>query len=331
MSRPDRRALLDRFGRQHTYVRVSVTDRCNYRCTYCMPEEGLSWLARSDLLSYEEIARVVRVMASLGVRRVRLTGGEPLIRRDIVQLVAELAAIEGIEDLALTTNGHHLPELAEPLARAGLDRVNISIDSLDADRFARITRGGRLDRVLDGIRAARAAGLTPVKLNMVVMAGENDDEVVPMARAWMPHAADTVVRYIEYMPFRERWHQNVSSAALRERLSVLGPVVEDSAPRVGGGPARHWRVGPLQVGFISPLSEHFCATCNRLRLQADGHLRTCLGYEDTPSLRDLVRSGASDEALADTLLAIVLGKPAGHAAEEDGGRPFEGVMTSIGG
>lgn len=328
--RPVATALLDRFGRQHTYVRVSVTDRCNYRCVYCMPAEGMSWMPRADVLSYEEIARIVRVMAGMGVRRVRLTGGEPTIRRDIVDLVAALAAIPGIDDLSMTTNGQLLGTLAAPLRAAGLHRVNVSIDSLDPVRFARITRGGDLGAVLAGVSAARAAGLLPIKLNMVVMAGENDDEVVSMARAFLPHAADTLLRYIEYMPFEGRWHENVPAAEMRRRLAAIGPVTP-SAEAGGGGPARYWTVGPLRVGFIAPLTEHFCATCNRLRLQADGHLRTCLGYEDTPSLRDRLRSGASDAELAADIAAIVLGKPPGHAAETEGGRNFEGVMTAIGG
>ncbi len=328
--RPDGPALLDRFGRQHTYVRVSVTDRCNYRCVYCMPAEGMSWIPRADVLSFEEIARIVGVMASMGVRRVRLTGGEPTVRRDIVALVRALAAIPGIDDIAMTTNGQALGALASPLAQAGLTRVNVSIDSLDPGRFSRITRGGDLAAVLAGIAAARAAGLLPIKLNVVVMAGENDDEIVSIARAFQPHAADTIVRYIEYMPFEGRWHQNVSAAEMRRRLAEIGPVLP-SAERGGGGPAKYWTVGGLRVGFIAPLTEHFCATCNRLRLQADGHLRTCLGYEDTPSLRDLVRSGGSDADLRGAIQAIVLGKPAGHAAETEGGRNFEGVMTAIGG
>lgn len=328
--RPDTPALVDGFGRLHTYVRVSVTDRCNYRCVYCLPPEGLSWMPRADLLTYEEIARIVGVMAQMGVRRVRLTGGEPTIRRDIVALVREVAHLPGIEEVSMTTNGHLLADLAGDLRAAGLTRVNISIDSLDPERFSRLTRGGRLDAVLAGIAAARAAGLRPIKLNMVVMAGENDDEIVPMAEAFLPHAADTVVRYIEYMPFEARRHTNVAAATMRERLAVLGPVVpvEDHG---GGGPARYWQVGDLKVGFIAPLTEHFCATCNRLRLQADGHLRTCLGYEKTPSLRDLLRGGATEAELAAAIEAIVLTKPAGHAAETEGGRNFEGVMTAIGG
>jgi cyclic pyranopterin phosphate synthase len=328
--RPTRAGLLDRFGRQHTYLRVSVTDRCNFRCVYCLPEEGLDWMPRADVLSYEEIARLVGIFAGMGVRRVRLTGGEPTVRRDIGALVGAVAAVPGIEDLSMTTNAHALAKNAGMLASRGLGRVNISLDSLDAARFGRITRGGKLDAVLAGIRGARAAGLCPIKINMVVMKGVNDDEVVPMARYFLPHADDTILRFIEYMPFEGRWHENVPSAELRERLTVLGPVAPLDTP-LGGGPARYWTVGPLRVGFIAPLTEHFCASCNRLRLLADGHLRTCLAHEDTPSLRDLLRSGVDDAAIAATIRTIVRGKPAGHEAETAGGRLFEGVMTGIGG
>lgn len=323
-------ALLDRFGRLHSYVRISVTDRCNYRCVYCLPAEGMSWMPREELLTYEEIARVVGAFARMGVRRVRLTGGEPTIRKDIADLIGAIASIDGIEDLSMTTNGHNLATVAGLLAERGLRRVNVSLDSLDAARFSRLTRGGRLDAVLAGIEAARAAGLTPIKLNMVVMRGENDDEVVSMAEHFAPHAADTILRYIEYMPFEGRWHENMPASEMRARLAErwsLSPMSE----RLGGGPATHWRCGPLTVGFIAPLTEHFCASCNRLRLLADGHLRTCLAHEDTPSLRDLLRGGASDEVIAATIRAIVHGKPPGHVAETSGGTAFEGVMTGIGG
>lgn len=329
-ARPVARGLLDRFGRQHTYLRVSVTDRCNYRCVYCMPQEGMSWMPRQDLLTYEEIARLVGIFAGMGVRRVRLTGGEPTVRKDIAELVGAIAAVPGVDDLAMTTNGHTLATTAPLLATRGLKRINVSLDSLDAGRFGRITRGGRLDAVLAGIEAARAAGLVPIKINMVVMAGQNDDEIVAMARHFLPHAADTIVRYIEYMPFDGRWHGSVSASDMRARLRELGPV-EPAGDRSGGGPATEWTVAGLRVGFIAPLTEHFCATCNRLRLLADGHLRTCLAHEDTPSLRDLVRQGASDTELAATIRAIVLGKPAGHEAQTEGGVNFEGVMTAIGG
>jgi len=321
-------ALLDRFGRLHTYVRISVTDRCNYRCVYCLPEEGMTWMPRKGLLSFEELGRLARVFATMGVRRIRLTGGEPTVRRDLDALVAAIAATPGIDDLAMTTNGHNLAKLAPMLKAHGLTRVNVSLDSLDPERFGRITRGGRLDDVLAGIDAARDAGLTPVKINMVVMRGVNDDEVVPMAR-WAARTG-VMLRYIEYMPFEGRWHENVPAAEMRESLRVIGPV-EPVGERSGGGPAKYWMVDGRLVGFIAPLTEHFCASCNRLRLLADGHLRTCLAHEDTPSLRDLVRSGANDDSLATSIRAMVLGKPPGHAAQTEGGTNFEGIMTGIGG
>jgi GTP 3',8-cyclase len=324
-------ALLDRFGRIHSYLRVSVTDRCNFRCVYCLPAEGVTWLPRDSLLGYEEIARLVRVMAGMGLRRVRLTGGEPTIRRDLPALVEALASVPGIEEVSMTTNAHRFAGEAARLKAAGLTRVNISVDSLDAARFSRITRGGELAAVLAGIEAAIEAGLTPVKLNMVVMRGENDDELVAMTRWALARAPAIQLRFIEYMPFDTRVHQNVRAAEMRERLSeAFGDLVPQPA-RQGGGPARHWQLGPLVVGFIAPITEHFCATCNRLRLLADGHLRTCLAHENTPSLRDVLRSGASDETIAEVVRSIVLGKPAGHLAEADGGTAFEGVMTHIGG
>ncbi len=323
--------LLDRFGRLHTYVRVSVTDRCNFRCVYCLPEEGATLSPRAELLQYEEIVRVVRVMAAMGLRRVRLTGGEPTVRRDLEQLVAGLSRLDGIDEITLTTNAHRFAAQAAALRAAGLHRVNISLDSLDAARFGQITRGGELGAVLAGIDAAVAAGLLPVKINMVVMGGVNDDEVVPMTRWALERAPAVQLRFIEYMPFDQRRHVGVSAAELRRRLvDAFGPL-EPDGERHGGGPATHARIGPLVVGFISPITEHFCASCNRLRLLSDGHLRTCLAHEDTPSLRDLVRGGASDGELAATILGIVRGKPAGHLAELEGGTAFEGIMTRIGG
>lgn len=330
--------LVDSLGRVHSYLRVSVTDRCNYRCVYCMPAEGMTWIPRQDLLTYEEIGRVVGVFAGLGITRIRLTGGEPTIRRDITQLVQRVAATPGITDVAMTTNAHHLHALAAPLADAGLTRINVSLDSLRADRFARLTRGGDLARVLAGIDAARDAGLGPVKINAVVLAGENDDEVEELVEFFSQWPDDTELRFIEYMPFEARWHKCVPARQLRERLGqrwTLAPhrTVAGQGPGTGAGPARTWKVVEtgLTVGFISPLTEHFCATCNRLRLMADGHLRTCLAHEDTPSLRDLVRAGADDQQLEDAVRAMVLGKPWGHDCQADGGTLFEGVMTRVGG
>lgn len=335
-------ALVDRHGRLHTYMRVSVTDRCNFRCVYCLPAEGHAWLPRADVLTYEEIVRIVRVMAPSGLRRVRLTGGEPLLRRDLVELVGALAAVPGIDEVSLTTNAFGLADRARALADAGLRRVNVSIDSLDDARFSAITRGGSLASVRSGIAAAHAAGLGPVKLNMVVMRGVNDDEIVPLARACLPGGAlagacETVLRFIEYMPFEGRWHENLPARDIRARLAEAGELDADHGGLPGVGPATYARWRPdgsadgLRVGFIAPLTEHFCARCNRLRLLVDGHLRTCLGYERTPSLRDLVRGGATDDELLAAIAAIVQGKPAGHLAELEGGTAFEGVMTAIGG
>ena len=325
--------LLDRFGRVHRYLRVSVTDRCNYRCVYCMPAEGLSWMPRSDLLRYEEIGRLVGVFAKLGVDKVRLTGGEPTVRSDIEALVAAIAAQPGIRDVAMTTNGHTLRKLAPRLAAAGLSRVNVSIDSLRPERFAEMTRGGELSRVLSGIDAAVAAGLRPVKLNAVVIGGQNDDEIIDLVRYAGERAPAVALRFIEYMPFGERWHQSVPSAELRRRIGEQLELRPLPGPAGNAGPARTFRVveSGLELGFISPLSEHFCAGCNRLRLQNDGHLRTCLAHEDTPSLRDLLRQGADDDALEQAIRAMVMAKPEGHAALITGGVPFEGVMTRIGG
>jgi len=298
-----------------------------------MPQEGLSWMPRDELLRYEEIVRIVRVMAGMGVQKVRITGGEPTLRSDIEELIAGIAAIPGITDLAMTTNAHTLGQLADRLAAAGLNRVNISIDSVDPDRFTRLTRGGDLSRVLAGIEAARAAGLTPIRLNAVVLAGENEDDLFDMVDAFAPHAADTELRFIEYMPFEVRRHRSVPAATLRARLAERTTLTPDSSPSAAGGPARYWRLADsgLRVGFISPLSEHFCASCNRLRLMVDGHLRTCLAHEDTPSLRDLLRQGATDTELDTAIRNMVLGKPTGHDCQIDGGTVFEGVMTAIGG
>ena len=322
--------LVDRFGRAHTYVRVSVTDRCNYRCTYCMPAQGLDWMPRDHLLTYEEITRIVAVMARMGVHRVRLTGGEPTIRAGIDQLVGMLAAIDGIDDLAMTTNAHLLASKASALAAAGLRRLNVSLDAVDPDLFRQITRGGDLQRVLAGIDAALEAGLTPVKVNAVVVRGVNDHHVPAMVEHFAPLAGRVEVRFIEYMPFGGvgEARRHVAASAMREQLPELQPIPSDS-----GGPATRYRLPSGQVvGFISPITEHFCQACNRLRLAADGHLRTCLSRDKTPSLRDLLRGGASDAELEQALRAMVWQKVAGHEAHrEEGFRAFEGVMTRVGG
>ncbi|MBW1877341.1 MAG: GTP 3',8-cyclase MoaA [Deltaproteobacteria bacterium] len=325
--------LIDPYGRAHTNLRVSVTDRCNYRCLYCLPAEGMEWMPKEHLLTFEEVARGVALFARMGVTGVRLTGGEPTVRRDVHRLVAMLGRIEGIEDLSMTTNGHQFVKWASRLATAGLQRVNVSLDTLDPGQFRRITRGGDLSRVLGAVDAARAAGLTPIKINVVIVAGENEDQVPRMVEHFSPHASDTTVRFIEYMPFGDDRRRNVAAGILRDRLSERYTLVP-TGRRVGSGPAVNWRIEEtgLVVGFISAITEHFCESCNRLRLMADGHLRTCLSRDDTPSLRDLIRDGLDDDALERVIREMVWQKVPGHEAHlEAGFRQFEGVMTRIGG
>ncbi len=326
-------ALQDNFGRTHTYLRISVTDRCNYRCVYCMPEQGLQWVPRSELLRYEEIARIVRIMAKQGVQKVRLTGGEPTMRADIISLVEAVSSVPGISDVAMTTNAHTLETLAQPLADAGLNRINVSIDSLVPEQFKRLTRGGSLMRVLRGLDAARSAGLTPIKLNAVILEGQNENEIHNFIHHFSQYADDTELRFIEYMPFEERRYKSVPAATLRTAIRENWTLEHDGQRCQTDGPATRYRIAEtgLRVGFISPLSEHFCATCNRLRLMANGHLRTCLAHEDTPSLRDIIRQGHSDATLEEAILAMVLGKPSGHDCGIEDGKLFEGVMTAIGG
>jgi cyclic pyranopterin phosphate synthase len=266
---------------------------------------------------------------------VRLTGGEPTVRRDIERLVGLLAAIPGIRDLSMTTNGHRFADKAESLAKAGLKRVNISLDSLDPEGFRRITRGGDLSRVLSAISAARECGMTPIKVNAVVVGGDNDDQVLPLIEYFSAHSADTVVRFIEYMPFRAldgSGTRHVPVRVLRERIGERYTLVPDDTLD-GAGPATRFRVAEtgLRIGFISPITEHFCQACNRLRVQADGHLRTCLSREPQRSLRELLRDGVDDAALEVEIRARVWGKVAGHEAHLEEARPFEGVMTAIGG
>ena len=313
--------LRDTFGRRIDYLRVSVTDRCNLRCVYCMPAEGIPWKPHADMLTYEEITQVVTVAAEMGVRRVRLTGGEPLVRKNMPALVRELAAIPGIEEVSLTTNGLLLDALAAPLADVGLKRVNVSLDTLDAEKFRKLSRGGDINRVWRGIRAAEDAGLAPIKLNAVVVRGVNDDELVDLARLTLAHPWH--IRFIELMPLADTagWGGDFPGTGsryypvqdMRARLAELGPEPAEG-PR-GNGPAQVFRLpGALAtVGFIAPVGEHFCATCNRMRLTADGYLRACLLHEHEICIRDALRAG---EDLQPYLQAAVNAKPAGHELAE---------------
>ncbi|MBU0494322.1 MAG: GTP 3',8-cyclase MoaA [Chloroflexi bacterium] len=328
---------LDSFARPINYLRVSVTDRCNLRCVYCMPAEGIDLVRHEDVLRYEEIARVVQAAAALGVCKVRLTGGEPLARRGLPDLVRLIAAVPGIDDISMTTNGVLLPRHADALAAAGLRRVNVSLDSLRPNRFRAITRCGELTDVWAGIAAAERAGLTPVKLNTVVARGLNDDEVVDFARLTLEQPLN--VRFIEIMPLgaNEHWAGDgyVPMSEVRARIeAALGPLetVRGHDPVVGNGPARYSRVpgAPGTIGFISPVSEHFCFHCNRLRLTADGKLRPCLLSDDEIDLRAALRGGADDQELETIIAQAIAAKPARHHLDV-GDVPHARQMAQIGG
>ena len=324
----------DDFGRAINYLRVSVTDRCNLRCVYCMPAEGIEKRPTSEILSYEELSVVIRAAAELGISKVRLTGGEPLARIDLVDLVLMIASVPGIDDLSMTTNGTLLARHAAALAKAGLHRVNISLDTMRPDRFRQITRRDRLDDVWDGIEAARAAGLTPIKLNMVVVRGLNDDEIIDFARRTLTHGWH--VRYIELMPIGANvdWASDgvVPIPEVRARIEAeAGPLEAVHGPQ-GNGPARYyrWPGSEGSIGFIGALSEHFCTSCNRLRLTADGRLRPCLMSTDEIDLRGPLRDGAGPEEIRALLEHAIDRKPQRHHLNE-AAAPQDRTMAQIGG
>jgi cyclic pyranopterin phosphate synthase len=288
-------ANLDQFGRRIEYLRISVTDKCNFRCLYCMPAEGLQWLPKSEILSYEEIAAIVTQLAAEGVSRLRISGGEPTIRPQLEKLIGMLRSITGIEDIALSTNGVRLPELAKQYRDGGLDRVNISVDSLRPERIAEIARR---DMGFDPVRSATAAelaGLSPIKLNVVVMRGINDDEIEDLARLTIDHPWH--VRFIELMPVGEManltWDHVVPSSEVLERAANAGPLSVDEGPARGNGPAKYFRFhgAPGSIGVITPMTHTYCASCNRVRLTADGRLRTCLFGDHEVDLKTPLREG----------------------------------------
>ncbi len=327
----------DEYMRSIDYLRISVTDRCNLRCVYCMPEGGISLSRHDEILRFEEIEAVVRAAVALGVRKVRLTGGEPLVRLGIVDLVRALAKVPGVDDLSMTSNGVLLSRFAADLAEAGLDRINISLDTLRPERFTMMTRLGRLGDVLAGIDAAEAAGLGPVKINAVVIRGLNDDEVVDLARKTISDGWH--LRFIEWMPvgdvgaLDEDWRAHVVPAAeIRAQVEAsLGHLTPVEGP-VGAGPARSYRLPGAggTLGFITPVSAHFCDLCNRLRLTSDGKLRPCLLADDEIDLRTPLRSGADEEDLKALLMSAIRAKPLGHRLNTDE-RAEKRAMAQIGG
>jgi cyclic pyranopterin phosphate synthase len=315
--------LSDRFGRTIDYLRVSVTDRCDLRCTYCMPQDYKGFEDPPDWLTFDELSRVVGAFARLGTSHVRLTGGEPLTRRGMPQLAAQLSALPGVRDLSLSTNGTRLARYAGDLAAAGVTRVNVSLDSLDRECMAGITGRDCLPSVLAGLQAAKAAGLAPVKVNMVAMRGVNEAEIETMAAFCIEQ--EFVLRLIEVMPMGETGRNTayLNLGPVQERLAARFNL-RPQALELGGGPARYWSTpdGRASIGYITPMSQHFCATCNRVRLSVDGTLYLCLGQEQQYPLRPLLRGGASDDELEAAIRAAIELKPQQH----DFGRQPEKII-----
>ncbi len=325
--------ILDSFGRSINYLRISVTDRCNLRCLYCMPPEGVPQMPHSEILSYEEIRTVVRAATELGICKIRLTGGEPLVRAELPKLIRMLSQVEGIEELSLTTNGTFLKKYALELKQAGVSRVNVSLDTLKPDKFRCITRLGELKTVLEGIEAAKEVGFDPVKINTVIMQGINDDEILDFAK--MPYEYGWHVRFIELMPFKGA-AEFVPSVELRQHISLLGKLepCPDSIGITGNGPAIYYRLAGAKgtIGFVSPLTEtSFCSRCNRMRLTPDGKLRPCLLGEDEVDLKMPLRNNASMNELKCLILKAVASKPEHHHLVGGNVRLVNRKMSQIGG
>ncbi|GLX05182.1 GTP 3',8-cyclase MoaA [Microbispora sp. NBRC 16548] len=328
--------LVDSFGRIATDLRVSLTDRCNLRCAYCMPPEGLDWLPKPELLTGEEIVRLVTIgVERLGIREVRFTGGEPLLRRELAEIVAATAGLRPRPQVSLTTNGIGLARLAEPLARAGLDRVNVSLDTLDRDVFVRLAHRDRLRDVLDGLAAATAAGLTPVKVNTVLMRGVNEHEAAPLLRYCLDQGYE--LRFIEQMPLdaQHGWRRDdmITADEILGLLKDSFDLTEDDPRERGSAPAELFLVdgGPHRVGVIGSVTRPFCGACDRVRITADGQVRNCLFATEESDLRSALRSGASDDELVARWVAAVRGKRAGHGIDDPAFLQPARPMSAIGG
>jgi GTP 3',8-cyclase len=333
-TRMERPPLVDRFGRVASDLRISVTDRCNFRCRYCMPPEGLPWLPKNEILSYEEIGGLARILVDSGVRSIKVTGGEPLVRRDVDVLVRMIRGLGRDLDISVTTNGYLLAQQAEKLADAGLDRVTVSCDSLIKHRFAEMTLRDALDQVMEGLEVAARAGLTPIKINTVVIRGHNEDEMLAFARLVRSTGYD--VRFIEYMPLdaQDEWSAEgvVPGAEILGRIAAEYPLIPDTDDQPE--PATPYRFAdgaPGRIGVIPSVTDPFCDTCNRLRLTADGQLRACLFSLEETDLRGPLRAGASDDELAELARTCVAAKWAGHRIGKDDFVKPARSMSMIGG
>ena len=329
--------LVDLFARSISYLRVSLTDQCNLRCIYCTPKEINEKLPCGELLSYEEMLRVIKIAVELGIRKVRLTGGEPLVRKNVVSFIRRLAAIDNLDDIRLTTNGVMLEKLAGDLFDAGIRKLNISLDTLKRDRYKEITGKDFFDQVWRGILKVQTIGFRPIKINMVALRGVNDDELVDFASLCLSH--DLQIRFIEFMPIGTGtiWGEEkyISAEEIKKRISVLGELAEVQTPRMDG-PARLFRfkgarAGRGSIGFISPISHKFCDQCNRLRLTSEGKLRSCLLTDQETDLKSILRSGGSDEDVKKALVQTILDKPRSHTLLDKEGLNCHGQMSRIGG
>jgi cyclic pyranopterin phosphate synthase len=326
--------LLDPYKRKINYLRISITDRCNLRCCYCMPEDGIPLIPHEEVLTYEEILRIVHVFATEGISKVRLTGGEPLVRKGVIDFISRLSKIGEIKDLSLTTNGILLKELAQDLKQAGLKRINISLDSLKKERFYQITRKDDFERVWAGIEEALRVGFSPIKINMVAIRGLNDDEIESFARLTL-HLPLTV-RYIEYMPSGngEGWKESdiLTTPHIQSRLENVGNLIP-IPPGQWDGPAKRFQIdGAIgEIGLIGAVSSHFCSDCNRLRLTPDGKIRTCLFSDEEIDLKDLIRKGGSDHDLKERLLVAIRTKPEKHFINTYQFKKCQRNMSAIGG
>ncbi len=326
-----RKELIDPFGRRVEYVRLSVTDKCNMRCFYCIPKGFTDFEEPENWLTFDEVERLMGIFADLGVRRVRLTGGEPLVRKNLPELAARLSAIPGIEDLSLSTNASLLSEHAVALKEAGVSRINVSLDSLQHERFKEIT-GGKLQTVLDGLQAAKRAGLSPVKINVVAMKGLNDDEFESIVDYCLEN--DFTLRFIETMPVgstgKHATDYYYDLQQLKRRLKKRFSLIPGMMP--GGGPARYFQVEgtELRIGFITPISQHFCETCNRVRVSVNGTLYLCLGQNDKVELRPLLRDGSNDDQIREAIVAALALKPMRHEFKDEPGQIVR-IMSQTGG